>query len=51
VKVVNLHNACQKFVELFLLLESDDIPENIRADLDDEFLEIPHTSIKRVFAG
>ncbi|KAF3330954.1 putative CCA tRNA nucleotidyltransferase 2 isoform X1 [Carex littledalei] len=49
--VVNLHNACKKFVELFLLLESDEIPENIRADLEDEFLEIPCTSIKRVFAG
>ncbi|XP_078157626.1 polynucleotide adenylyltransferase family protein [Carex rostrata] len=49
--VVNLHNACKKFVELFLLLESDEIPEDIRADLEDEFLEIPCTSIKRVFAG
>ncbi|KAJ3703674.1 hypothetical protein LUZ61_007379 [Rhynchospora tenuis] len=49
--VINIHNACSKFVELFTLLESDEIPENIRADLEDEFLEIPSTSIKRVFTG
>ncbi|KAJ3671453.1 hypothetical protein LUZ60_007532 [Juncus effusus] len=49
--VVNLHNACKKFLQLIPLLDSDQGSEKLKEELEDEFLEIPSNLVKRVFAG
>ena len=50
-KVVNIHGASEKFAELILLLESNDDVGTLKEKLEDEYLEIPTDSLKRVFAG
>ncbi|KAK8450016.1 hypothetical protein SEVIR_7G298600v4 [Setaria viridis] len=49
--VVNIHAASEKFAELILLLESNDDVGTLKEKLEDEYLEIPTDSLKRVFAG
>jgi hypothetical protein len=48
---VNIHAASGKFAELVLLLESNENLETVKEKLDDEYLEIPTDSVKRVLAG
>jgi hypothetical protein len=47
---VNIHVASEKFAEL-VLLESNENLETVKEKLDDEYLEIPTDSVKRVLAG
>jgi hypothetical protein len=47
---VNIHVASEKFAEL-VLLESKENLETVKEKLDDEYLEIPIDSVKRVLAG
>ncbi|XP_020103073.1 putative CCA tRNA nucleotidyltransferase 2 isoform X2 [Ananas comosus] len=49
--VTNLHVACEKFVDLIPFLESNEDPEDLKVKLEDEYLEIPPASTKRVLAG
>ncbi|CAL4903999.1 unnamed protein product [Urochloa decumbens] len=49
--VVNIHAAGEKFAELVLLLESNVDVGTLKRKLEDEYLEIPTDSVKRVFAG
>ncbi|CAL5098089.1 unnamed protein product [Urochloa decumbens] len=49
--VVNVHAASEKFAELVLLLESNVDVGTLKKKLEDEYLEIPTDSVKRVFAG
>ncbi|RLN22136.1 putative CCA tRNA nucleotidyltransferase 2 [Panicum miliaceum] len=49
--VVNIHAASEKFAELVLLLESNVDVGILKKKLEDEYLEIPTDSVKRVFAG
>ncbi|RLN30446.1 putative CCA tRNA nucleotidyltransferase 2 [Panicum miliaceum] len=49
--VVNIHAASEKFAELILLLESSVDVGTLKGKLEDEYLEIPTDSVKRVFAG
>ncbi|KAK1602629.1 hypothetical protein QYE76_048180 [Lolium multiflorum] len=48
--IVNIHVASEKFAEL-VLLESNENLETVKEKLDDEYLEIPTDSVKRVLAG
>nr|CAD1837141.1 unnamed protein product [Ananas comosus var. bracteatus] len=48
--VTNLHVACEKFVDLIPFLESNEDPEDLKVNLEDEYLEIPPASTKRVLA-
>lgn len=50
-KVVNIHAASEKFAELVLLLESRVDVRTLKEKLEDEYLEIPTDSVKRVCAG
>lgn len=50
-KVVNVHAASEKFAELINLLESNENLTTVKEKLDDEYLEIPTDSVKRVLAG
>jgi hypothetical protein len=50
-KVVNIHAASEKFAELIPLLESNADVYALKEKLEDEYLEIPGDSVKRVFAG
>lgn len=43
--------ACEKFVDLIPFLESNEDPEDLKVNLEDEYLEIPPASTKRVLAG
>ncbi|XP_039799960.1 tRNA nucleotidyltransferase cca2-like isoform X3 [Panicum virgatum] len=49
--VVNIHAASEKFAELVLLLESRVDVRTLKEKLEDEYLEIPTDSVKRVCAG
>uniref|UniRef100_A0A0D3HRX8 Poly A polymerase head domain-containing protein n=1 Tax=Oryza barthii TaxID=65489 RepID=A0A0D3HRX8_9ORYZ len=49
--VVNVHAASEKFAELINLLESNENLTTVKEKLDDEYLEIPTDSVKRVLAG
>ncbi|PKU80395.1 putative CCA tRNA nucleotidyltransferase 2 [Dendrobium catenatum] len=49
--VVSLHVAVERFISLFPFMESDGEPVLAEVNLDDEFLDIPPTSRKRVLAG
>ncbi|TVT98693.1 hypothetical protein EJB05_55985, partial [Eragrostis curvula] len=49
--IVNIHAASEKFAELVLLLESNIDIGTLKEKLEDEYLEIPADSVKRVFAG
>ncbi|CAD6268239.1 unnamed protein product [Miscanthus lutarioriparius] len=49
--VVNIHAASEKFAELIPLLESNADVCTLKEKLEDEYLEIPGDSVKRVFAG
>lgn len=49
--VVNLHAASEKFAELIPLLESSADLHALKEKLEDEYLEIPGDTVKRVFAG
>lgn len=49
--VVNIHAASEKFAELIPLLESNADVYALKEKLEDEYLEIPGDSVKRVFAG
>ncbi|KAG2623252.1 tRNA nucleotidyltransferase cca2-like isoform X1 [Panicum virgatum] len=49
--VVNIHAASEKFAELVHLLESSFDVRTFKEKLEDEYLEIPTDSVKRVCAG
>uniref|UniRef100_A0A0E0F9Z3 Poly A polymerase head domain-containing protein n=1 Tax=Oryza meridionalis TaxID=40149 RepID=A0A0E0F9Z3_9ORYZ len=49
--VVNVHAASEKFAELINLLGSNENLTTVKEKLDDEYLEIPTDSVKRVLAG
>ncbi|XP_073013457.1 tRNA nucleotidyltransferase cca2 [Typha latifolia] len=49
--VTSLHVACEKFLKMIPLLVSNEDPENLQLKLEDECLEIPPASRKRVLAG
>ncbi|KAF8768940.1 hypothetical protein HU200_007080 [Digitaria exilis] len=49
--VANIHAASEKFAELVLLLEHNADVGTLKENLEDEYLEIPTDSVKRVFAG
>nr|CAB3463211.1 unnamed protein product [Digitaria exilis] len=49
--VANMHAASVKFAELVLLLEHNVDVVTLRENLEDEYLEIPTDSVKRVLAG
>ncbi|CAO2036751.1 unnamed protein product [Urochloa humidicola] len=49
--VVNIHAASEKFAELVLLVESTVDVGTLKEKLEDEYLEIPEDSVKRVYAG
>ncbi|RLM98089.1 putative CCA tRNA nucleotidyltransferase 2 [Panicum miliaceum] len=48
--VVNIHAASEKFAELVLFLESSVDVRTLKEKLEDEYLEIPTDSVKRVCA-
>lgn len=50
-KVASIHAASEKFAELVLLLEHNVDVGTLKENLEDEYLEIPTDSVKRVFAG
>ncbi|CAM0950162.1 unnamed protein product [Alopecurus aequalis] len=49
--IVNIHVASEKFAKLVLLLESNENLDTVKEKLDDEYLEIPTDTVKRVLAG
>ncbi|XP_066358932.1 tRNA nucleotidyltransferase cca2-like isoform X2 [Miscanthus floridulus] len=49
--VINILAASEKFAELIPLLESNPDVCTLKEKLEDEYLEIPEDSVKRVFAG
>lgn len=49
--VVSLHATSQRFISLIPFLESDNDPEILERELEDECLDIPLTSRRRVLAG
>ncbi|KAG0520248.1 hypothetical protein BDA96_08G057600 [Sorghum bicolor] len=49
--VVNILAASEKFAELIPLLETNSDVCTLKEKLEDEYLEIPEDSVKRVFAG
>uniref|UniRef100_A0ACD5TQX8 Uncharacterized protein n=1 Tax=Avena sativa TaxID=4498 RepID=A0ACD5TQX8_AVESA len=50
-KIIDVHTASEKFVELILVLESNENLKNVREKLNDEYLEVPADMVKRVLAG
>lgn len=48
--VVNIHAASEKIAELIPLESNPDV-STLKEKLEDEYLEIPEDSVKRVFAG
>ncbi|TVU15639.1 hypothetical protein EJB05_39171, partial [Eragrostis curvula] len=49
--VAEIDDACGEFAELVLLFESNVGVGSLKEQLEDEYLEIPTDSVKRVFAG